>query len=143
MAGDPRPVPFSKWSILRRSPHFTWRRLCGERQAVQGRVLDGHSWPTRHVQGANTGQSPDGDPIALFLSRVVIWGWVGRLPLLRHNDRGSSRTERLQRWAAAGRGTGQESCANASLRTRELRYEATVDFVPQKLWDRVGRRCLC
>ena len=78
-------------------PHFTWRRLCGKRLAVQGRVLDGHSWPTRHVQGANTGQSPDGYPIALFLSRVVILGWVGRPPLLRHNKRGSGRTERLQR----------------------------------------------
>lgn len=30
--------------------------------------------PPRHVRGANTGQSPDGYPIALFLSRVVIFG---------------------------------------------------------------------
>lgn len=41
---------------------------------MQGRALDGHSRPPRHVQGANTGQSPDGYPIALFLSRVVIFG---------------------------------------------------------------------
>ena len=53
---------------------------------VQGRALDGHSWPTRHVQGANTGQSPDGYPTALFLSRVVIFvGRRGGLLLLRHN----------------------------------------------------------
>lgn len=86
VAGDPRPEPFS------RSPQFTCRRLCGKRRSVQGRALDGHSRPPRHVQGANTGQSPDGYPIALFLSRVVIFGrgqgsgggGVGLL-LLRHN----------------------------------------------------------
>lgn len=53
--------------------------------------------------------------------------------------RGSSRTERLQRWAAAGGGAGQESSVSVLAQGQEeLRPEATVDFVPQKLWDTGG-----
>ena len=63
-------------------------------------------------------------------------GWTA---ITQAQWRGSSRTERLQRWAAAGGGAGQESSVPVLAQGQEeLRPEATVDFVLQKLWDTGG-----